>query len=131
VAATARAGFSSGEPWLPPGDDANRLNVEAARADPDSMLSLHRRLLALRRAEPALSLGSFDSLGARGGALAYLRAHAGRSFLVALNLSAAPARIDAGRAGRIRVATDVAREGQRAGPTVELAADEAVVVELD
>ena len=42
------AGFSDGEPWLPIVDSARR-NVEAQRDDPDSVLSLYRRLIAARR----------------------------------------------------------------------------------
>ena len=51
------AGFSTAEPWLPlPGDWPTR-NVAGEGDDPASMLSLHRRLLALRRAHPALAVG--------------------------------------------------------------------------
>jgi len=46
--ATPTGGFSSGRPWLPPVDPEHR-NVEAAVADPHSLLTLYRRLLALRR----------------------------------------------------------------------------------
>ena len=43
-------------------------SVEAQRDDPRSMLALHRRLLALRRAEPALHAGSWAAApGAPGG----------------------------------------------------------------
>ncbi|MFL5978859.1 MAG: alpha-amylase family glycosyl hydrolase [Gaiellaceae bacterium] len=41
-------GFTSGEPWLPPIDPAER-NVEAQRADPDSLLHLYRRLIEERK----------------------------------------------------------------------------------
>lgn len=50
-------GFSSGTPWLPPSTDAAARNVERQSADPESVLSWYRRLLALRRATPALHLG--------------------------------------------------------------------------
>jgi alpha-glucosidase len=46
--ATPRGGFTSGQPWLKVVDPA-LLNVATQREDPDSMLSLHRELLALRR----------------------------------------------------------------------------------
>jgi alpha-glucosidase len=46
-------------PWLPLGDDVGEVNVAAQRADPRSMLSLTRRLLVLRRASPALSVGRY------------------------------------------------------------------------
>jgi alpha-glucosidase len=41
-------GFSSGEPWLPLVDAAER-NVADQRADPGSLLNLYRRLIELRR----------------------------------------------------------------------------------
>jgi alpha-glucosidase len=42
-------GFTSGEPWLPPIDPEKR-NVEAQRADPESLLNYYRRLIEARRA---------------------------------------------------------------------------------
>ena len=56
--ATPNAGFSTAEPWLPLHPDWRTRNVAAQEADPASMLWLYRRLLAARRASPALSLGS-------------------------------------------------------------------------
>ena len=47
--ATPHAGFSSGEPWLPLNDDWPTRNVAAQQSAPDSMLTLYRALLALRR----------------------------------------------------------------------------------
>jgi alpha-glucosidase len=45
--ATANGGFTTGDPWLPPIDPAER-NVEAQRADDSSLLHLYRRLIELR-----------------------------------------------------------------------------------
>ncbi len=42
-------GFSTGEPWLPFGDDAAALAVDRQDGDPASTLSGYRRLLAARR----------------------------------------------------------------------------------
>src|SRR5919199_2909639 len=47
--ASPNAGFTTGRAWLPVAADFERVNVAAQRADPTSMLSLHRRLIALRR----------------------------------------------------------------------------------
>ncbi|MBX6340831.1 MAG: alpha-amylase, partial [Thermomicrobiaceae bacterium] len=65
------AGFTTGEPWLPLADDYQTCNVEVEREDPRSMLSLYRRLIALRRAEPALHVGSYAPVPAEGSVLAY------------------------------------------------------------
>jgi len=85
------AGFApaGAEPWLPLASDHAVRNVAAQEADPRSMLSLHRALLALRRAEPALSVGSHAPVaGAAEDVLAYERRDGatGRRLLVALNL---------------------------------------------
>jgi alpha-glucosidase len=77
------AGFTKGKPWLPLGD-YRKQNAAAEAKDPHSMLSLYRRLLELRRKEPALSLGSWKLEKAERDVLAYRRGE----FLVLLNFSA-------------------------------------------
>ncbi|MEX1287645.1 MAG: alpha-amylase family glycosyl hydrolase [Acidimicrobiia bacterium] len=71
------AGFSppgTEATWLAVAADADRINVEAQLADDDSMLALYRRLLALRRSEPALRLGDQRRLvGLPEGVLGYER----------------------------------------------------------
>jgi alpha-glucosidase len=102
--------------------------------DPDSVLALHRRLLALRRAAPAIAVGSYIGLPSPGPVLGYTRRLAGQStYLVALNLSDAPAEFspDGRDAGTIAVGTNRARDGERALRPVHLAAHEGIVVRLD
>ena len=113
-------------PWLPLADDAGEVSVAAQRDAPGSLLSLYRSLLALRRAEPALSAGSYRTVAAAGGVLAYEREQDGRRLLVALNLSAEPA--EAAADGVVVLATDPAREGERVRGPVRLAGGEAIVV---
>jgi alpha-glucosidase len=81
------AGFTTGAPWLPIGTRPG-LCVARQEADPGSMLSLYRQLLALRRAEPALSLGSYRTVEAGPEVFAYARQWEERGLLVLLNLSA-------------------------------------------
>ncbi|MBR0553954.1 alpha-amylase family glycosyl hydrolase [Stakelama marina] len=50
-------GFGDAEPWLPIGPDHAALAVDVQRADPESLYSLTRNLLALRRDTPALRTG--------------------------------------------------------------------------
>ena len=88
--ATAHAGFTSGRPWLPVAPDAATVNVARQRDDPASMLALYRRLLALRRARPALSIGSYEPVDGTGDVLAYARNAGDNQCLVALNLSCTP-----------------------------------------
>jgi alpha-glucosidase len=84
------AGFTTGEPWLPLGADYHTVNVAAQADAPQSMLSLYRALLALRRAESALSIGAYVPVRATEAVLVYERRRADRRLLVALNMSAQP-----------------------------------------
>jgi alpha-glucosidase len=75
-------GFTSGEPWLPAIEVAGG-GVAAQERDPDSVLSLYRDLVALRR-----ELGEgIELLDAADGVLAYRR---GAGQLVAVNLADEP-----------------------------------------
>jgi alpha-glucosidase len=69
--ASANAGFTEGEPWLPIAGDFAAANVDAQLADPRSILTLYRRLLELRRREPALSIGDFLAVPTTGDLLSY------------------------------------------------------------
>lgn len=81
------AGFSSVEPWLPLHVDWPVRNVEAESANPASILNLYRALLQLRRAEPALSIGSVELVDFGPNVLAYCRSQDGTRLLIALNFS--------------------------------------------
>jgi alpha-glucosidase len=97
------AGFTTGTPWLPIGDRA--VNVAAQREDPGSTLTLHRRLLALRRDSPALAAGAYEPVQADGDVLAYLRTGGDGRWLVALNLGPGAGRLDLAVRGRVELAT--------------------------
>jgi glycosidase len=92
------AGFTTGEPWLPLGDDANERNVAVQRADPSSLLHLYRALLALRRRTPALSRGSYAARRAAPGVYAFERRAGKQRVLVALNFGDTKARVALPRA---------------------------------
>jgi alpha-glucosidase len=127
------AGFSAAKPWLPVGKDSGNANVAAQSEDPDSLLSLYRRLIALRQSEPALSIGSYRGLEAEGDVLAYLREEGATRFLLVLNLGSKAATFevpeDVGK-GLVALATDRGRQGEEVGGEVELRGDEGVVVRL-
>ena len=106
-------GFTTGEPWLPFAPDLATRNVEAQRADPRSILALHRRLIQLRREHPALSVGGYEPIASGEHTLAYRRSWEGREFAVALNLRAEPAEVEIGTLGHDR-ALDRSRARRRA-----------------
>ena len=80
------AGFSTAEPWLPLHADWPTRNVARMTEDPQSILTLYRRLLALRRDCPALSVGDFVLLNVEDEILVYERRHEAGRLIVALNL---------------------------------------------
>lgn len=115
------AGFSTAEPWLPVAPDYRTVNAAAQVADPDSMLNVYRRLIALRRARPALRDGGrYRSVDAGPGVFAYWReADAGDRFCVLINFTDQPQTVAAGALGllpgaRVVLSTSRAREGQPA-----------------
>src|SRR5690606_1940694 len=88
--AGGNAGFTSGKPWLPLAPDFARCNVEEEKRDPASFLALYRRLLQLRRAEPALAVGGYQPLSSPDDMFVYLRRHQGTAFLVLINFASEP-----------------------------------------
>jgi glycosidase len=111
-------------PWLPFGD-LSGTNVEDQRDDPDSMLTLARDLIALRRETPGLQTGSYQSLDAPPGVWAWSR---GDRILVAVNMAGEDAVVE-GIDGVVRVCSDRHRDGEHVAGGVRLGGWEAVVVE--
>ena len=107
----ANAGFSRPgvETWLPVSPDAPAgINVADQETDPNSILSFARRLIAARRATPALALGGYRPVGADPGVLAFAREIPGEDgALVILNMSASMAPIPAPVAAELRAARGV------------------------
>jgi alpha-glucosidase len=122
-----QAGFTNGTPWLPVSDDYRDVNVAKQRQDPKSMLALHKALIGLRRAEPALQLGRLELVETAGDLLAYLRED---RFLILLNLTSRSQRIEVPRPGAIVVSTHLDRAGERAAGALALRPDEGLIVRL-
>jgi alpha-glucosidase len=104
----ANAGFTQGTPWLPLADDYERVNVEVEHDDPNSMLSLYRALLALRRSEPALAVGDYAELELGRDIYAFERRHGVDSFSVLLNFAAEARPVSI--SGRVVLSSAVARK---------------------
>jgi alpha-glucosidase len=96
-------------PWLPFPPDAAERSVEAQREDPTSVLHLYRRLLAARRASPALQVGDQELLDTPAGTLGWRRSSDGDARTVLVNMSEAPARFD--QTGTVDVASDGRGDG--------------------
>jgi glycosidase len=102
------AGFSAAPAqrlYLPVDPDPARPTVAAQRQDPQSLYGQVRRLIALRRAHPALQAAgtlSVASAGEPGRPLVYSRAAAGEQLTAAINPAAQPAALEwDGEVGRV------------------------------
>jgi alpha-glucosidase len=111
-------------PWLPVGDTRG-CNVERQRLEPRSVLTLVRDLIALRRQHPELRGGTYSSLDTPDGVWGWRR---GSRFVVVVNMSDTAAEV-ADVTGRIVIATDRSRDGERVTPTVQLAGWEGAIIE--
>jgi len=127
------AGFTTGAPWLPVADDFTTSNVASLRDQPTSILTLYQHLIALRRAEPALSVGEFAALPGSDDVVAYVRKAGDRRFLIVLNFVSQPSSFDlsALEAQTVLVlSTHLDRNGEQLGDKLQLRSDEGVVIEL-
>jgi len=88
-------GFTTGDPWLPAGEEHRPLAVDRQEGDPASMLAFTRRCLDLRSKSPALRLGSMKVIEAGEQMLRFERVHDGQRLLCSFNLSDGPAPVDA------------------------------------
>jgi len=113
--ATPSHGWATTDPWLPWPPDPQTNNAEAERLDGSSILHLYRRLLAARRASPALMRGDIELLAAPAGVLAYERSFAGDRRVVAVNFSDRALdfnlTLPPGATWRVQVASDGSGEG--------------------
>ncbi len=131
--ASPYGGFTNTVPWLPLADDYRRVNVEAAQRAEDSVLTLYRRLIALRRAEPALRIGSYVPVPAEGNILAYLREFGESRFLVILNLAHRTCHFamqHLAPEGKVVLDTIPEREGLTVRGRISLNGDEGMVIKL-
>jgi alpha-glucosidase len=130
------AGFCppASEPWLPLADDYTPRNVAAQMADPRSMLALTRRLLALRRASPALSLGSYRTLeGAPDDCFVFLRETGDERYLIALSFAGDERTIPlpADARASLALSTHLDRDDEPLTAAITLRAHEGCVIRLD
>jgi alpha-glucosidase len=127
--ASPKAGFTSGDAWLPLAAEHAKRNVAAQRDDPASLFSLYRRLNWLRKSSPALRRGSFRTVRAPRGVFAYAREADRERVLVALNFTDAAQTVSLGvGSSRVLLSTRHDRDGAPVDlARVELSPDEGVV----
>lgn len=86
-------GFTTGTPWQPGAEESTGFTVAEQAADPDSVLSFYRDLIALRRAHPALTSGAVEFLAPRArDHFGWLLTGESETWLVEVNLTDRPVR---------------------------------------
>ena len=128
------AGFTTPEatPWLPLAPDAAEVNVAGQSEDPDSLLTLTRDLLRLRREHPVLHSGDFERFGPTpDGVFAFRRIGSDGQLKIVLNLTADVRLVPDAGPGRVLIGTHRDRDGARVEQAVDLRPNEALVVESD
>ncbi|MFV0334720.1 MAG: alpha-glucosidase family protein [Tropicimonas sp.] len=83
----ANGGFTDGTPWLPVASDQIAHAASTQEDDPESMLNTYRRMIRLRKNNPALVKGSYVPVAAEEQYLAFIREHEGIRLFCAFNLS--------------------------------------------
>ena len=90
----SEAGFSTNaKTWLPVAADYKTVNVKTESSQPDSMLNWYKKLIAMRRSNPALHAGAFALLNPDNpSVLSFIRkgTGGGAAVLVAVNCTAEP-----------------------------------------
>ena len=116
---SARRGFSTAEPWLPYGPA--RRNVADQLHDNESLLSLYRRAIWLRKGSRALVEGSYKELDSPSGTWLFRRELQGSApVLVAINTSTDSVDVRLPQPGRVILSTSLAQEGQAFGTSLSL-----------
>ena len=125
--ASEKAGFTTGEPFLPVGGDLKGWNLADQKAAPRSLLQLYRQLIELRHRLPVLRDGRYEPLAGDPEVLSYRRVGRGQVLTVALNLTAEPRAIATPPRAHVLLSTCLDREGA-APPQLELRPHEGVVL---
>ena len=129
---SAKAGFTTGEPWLPISKSAASVNVEKEKQREESIYNLYKRLLQKRKEEPALHVGEYIPLKASGNIIAFRREKNEKQFLVILNLGH-DVELYAPKedwTGKVIIATDGEWEEKDVSGKLEILPDLGLLIEL-
>jgi len=87
--AAPNAGFTTGVPWLKVNPNYERINVERAIADPDSIYHFYKKLIELRKANSVAVYGAYDLIAEEHPQVyAYTRTLGETKWLIVVNMFA-------------------------------------------
>jgi alpha-glucosidase len=128
------AGFTTGTPWLPLNANRAICNVSILSTDPRSILTLYRRLIALRRERAALHSGDYIAVQSNGDVMVFERRYNNEdSLLVALNFGRLPQHLvlpARATQARLLLSTVLDREGEAVHLELDLRPTEGVILDL-
>ncbi len=82
------AGFTTGTPWINMNTNYDEINVERDLEAPNSIFSYYQKLIALRKANPAMIYGDYQDLSENDPKLyMYTRSYEGKTLFIILNHS--------------------------------------------
>jgi glycosidase len=89
--AAGTAGFTTGTPYRSLATNYTTFNAAAQQADPASLLSHYKAMLALRNAYPSIAAGRYENAAVNGTVMSFQRALDAERTVVVLNYGAAAA----------------------------------------
>jgi alpha-glucosidase len=134
---TPNAGFSAAgvTPWLPVAVNYHQKNVKVQEQISTSMLKLYRALSAIRKYEPALSVGDYVSIETGQSEIFAYRRYLGseNGFLIVLNFSDKPSVLQfstIAETANIEISTSLQRGGAVDLSRLRVEADEGLLIRL-
>lgn len=81
-------GFSKAKtPWIMLNPLYEKIDIASQNADPNSLLNFYKSVIAFRKSNEDIVLGSFEVLDTQNDVLAFFRAYNGKLYFVLINLS--------------------------------------------
>lgn len=81
------AGFSIGEPWIKVNPNYTEINAAFEEASDVSILNFYRKIIALRKKNPALVYGEFERANNDKNTFCYYRKYGSETFYIEMNLT--------------------------------------------
>ncbi|HVT01621.1 MAG TPA: alpha-amylase family glycosyl hydrolase [Patescibacteria group bacterium] len=99
---TNQAGFSSFKPWLPICSDYKKVNVDEETKDPKSFLNLYKKLIKLKKENPALIDGDYIPMDSKAEKVfCYIRQSDKNKILVVINFGREKQKINLNIEGKL------------------------------
>lgn len=124
-------GFTTGQAWLPVGNNYQKVNIEDSLKDKKSLLSLYRELIKMRRGSEVLKHGSYHSLNLAQGLYGFSRVLGSKEAVIVLNFTDQATALEAGVKGTVKLSTYMDTREEDLSDVVKLRPNEGLIIEID